>query len=161
MKKVIYLLMVGVLASCTSKPHYIVKGKIEGSDGITFYLQKRDGGKTVSIDSAVSKKGLFTMKGGAMDYPQMIQLVAGNTKKRTSFYLENSEITIKGSLDSLFKADVTGSKTQDEYRSFVNSNKPLSDSILQFLPNISLLVRPVMQQLPVNLKNSSIQFRLK
>jgi peroxiredoxin len=127
MRKVIYLLMVGVLASCSAKPHYTVKGKIDGSDGLTFYLQKRDGSKTVSIDSAVSRKGLFTMKSGAVDYPQLIQLVAGDTKKRTSFYLENSEITVKGSLDSLFKADVTGSKTQDEYRSFVNSNKPLSD----------------------------------
>ena len=63
------------------------------------------------------------MKGGAIDYPQMVQLVAGNTRKRTSFYLENSEITVKGSLDSLFKAKVTGSKTQDEYKSFINSNK--------------------------------------
>jgi peroxiredoxin len=45
----------------------------------------------------------------------------------TKFYLENSEITISGSLDSLYKAEITGSKTQDEYMSFVDSNKPLSD----------------------------------
>lgn len=127
MKKVIYLFIGAVLMSCSSKPHYTVKGNIAGSDSITFYLQKREAGKTVSIDSAVSRKGIFTMKGGAVDYPQMVQLVAGNTRKRTSFYLENSDITVKGSLDSLFKATVTGSKTQDEYRSFVDSNKPLSD----------------------------------
>ena len=126
MKKVIYLLIAGVLASCSTKPHYTVRGKIEGSDSITFYLQKRDGNKTVSIDSAVSKKGTFIMKSGAVDYPQLVQLVAGDTKKRTSFYLENSELTVNGSLDSLFKADVTGSKTQDEYKSFISSNKPLN-----------------------------------
>ena len=128
MKKFIYLLVTGViLYSCTSKPHYVVNGKIEGSDSITFYLQKREAGKIVSIDSAVSKKGSFTMKSGAIDYPQLIQLVAGDTRKRTSFYLENSEITIKGNLDSLFKAEITGSKTQDEYKSFIDSNKSLSD----------------------------------
>ena len=55
------------------------------------------------------------MKGGSVEYPQLVQLVAGDTRKRTSFYLENSEITITGTLDSLFKAEVTGSKTQDEY----------------------------------------------
>jgi hypothetical protein len=111
MKKVIYLLVFGViLSSCTSKPHYTVKGKIDGSDSITFYLQKREAGKTVSIDSAVSRKGSFTMKGGVVAYPQMVQLVAGNTKKRTTFYLENSEITVRGSLDSLYKANFTGSK---------------------------------------------------
>ena len=128
MKKVIYLFIVGVmLSSCSSKPHYVVKGKIDGSDSITFYLQKREAGKTVSIDSAVSRKGTFTMKNGAVDYPQLIQLVAGNTRKRTSFYLENSEITVTGNLDSLYKAKITGSKTQDEYRSLIDSNKPLSD----------------------------------
>lgn len=128
MKKVIYLLISAVLFSCSSKPHYTVKGKIERSDSITFYLQKRENGKTVSIDSAVSRKGSFTMKGGVIDYPQMIQLVAGNTRKRTSFYLENSEITITGNLDSLYKAKISGSKTQDEYQAFIDSNKPLSDT---------------------------------
>ncbi len=128
MKNVIYLFAAVVLfTSCTSKPHYTVKGIISGSDSITFYLQKREAGRAVSIDSAVSKKGVFVMKGGAVDYPQMVQLVAGNTKKRTAFYLENSEITVKGSLDSLFKADITGSKTEDEYKAFIDSNRPLSE----------------------------------
>jgi peroxiredoxin len=128
MKKLVYLVVIGlILYSCSSKPHYVIKGKIEGSDSITFYIQKRDAGKIVSIDSAVSRKGSFTMKGGAIEYPQLIQLVAGNTRKRTSFYLENSEITVTGNLDSLFKAEVKGSKTQDEYDSFIKSNKTLSD----------------------------------
>jgi peroxiredoxin len=128
MKKIIHLLVIAFLiVSCTSEPHYVVKGKIEGSDSIKFYLQKREAGKTVNIDSAVSKKGSFTLKSGKVEYPQLIQLVAGNTRKRTSFYLENSEITVTGTIDSLFKATITGSKTQDEYQSFVDSNKPLSD----------------------------------
>lgn len=128
MKKVVYLLVIIlVMASCSSEPHYVLTGKIAGSDSITFYLQKREAGKTVNIDSAVSKKGTFVMKGGKVEYPQLIQLVAGNTRKRTSFYLENSEISVTGSLDSLYKATITGSKTQDEYQSFVDSNKPLSE----------------------------------
>jgi peroxiredoxin len=127
MKNVFYLFIGIILFSCSSKPHYTINGKIAGSDSITFYLQKREAGKTVLIDSAVSRKGSFTMKGGVVEYPQLIQLVAGNTRKRTSFYLENSDITIKGNLDSLFKADVTGSKTEDEYKVFINSNKTLSD----------------------------------
>jgi len=129
MKKLAYLSIVTIIAwSCSSEPHYVVKGKIEGSDSITFFLQKREAGKTINIDSAVSRKGSFTMKGGAVEYPQLVQLVAGDTRKRTSFYLENSEISVEGTLDSLFKAKVTGSKTQDEYQSFIDSNKPLSDA---------------------------------
>ena len=64
MKKIIYLFIGAILVSCSSKPHYTVTGKIEGSDSITFYLQKREAGKIISIDSAVSKKGSFKMKGG-------------------------------------------------------------------------------------------------
>jgi peroxiredoxin len=128
MKKIIYLLVITLLiGACTSKPHYVVKGKIDGSDSITFFLQKREAGKIITIDSAVSKRGAFTMKGGSVDYPQFIQLVAGGTRMATKFYLENSEITIRGSIDSLYRAKITGSKTQDEYQSFVDSNKPLSE----------------------------------
>jgi peroxiredoxin len=115
------------MVSCTSSPHYTVNGKIAGSDSIMFYLQKRDAAKTVTIDSAISRKGSFMIKGGAVDYPQMVQLVAGKTRKRTAFYLENSDITITGSLDSLFSAKITGSKTEDQYNAFIESNKPLSD----------------------------------
>jgi peroxiredoxin len=136
MKKIYYLLAAMVImAACTSKPHYVVTGKIQGSDSITFYLQKRDAGKTITIDSAVSRRGTFTMKGGKVAYPQLVQLVAGNTRKRTSLYLENSDITVTGTLDSLFKAEITGSKTQDEYKLYVNSIKPLSDSYSKIIVN--------------------------
>lgn len=130
MKKFISLIAASVIiASCTPKtPHYVVKGMINGSDSVTFYLQKREAGKVVSFDSAVSKKGNFVFKGGKVIHPEMVQLVAGNTKKRIPFFLENSEITIKGNLDSLFNAKITGSKTQSESDSLIRSIKPLTDS---------------------------------
>jgi peroxiredoxin len=128
MKKISYAIIATILmTACSSEPHYVIKGNIAGSDSLTFYLQKREAGKIINIDSAISKKGVFTMKGWKIDYPQMVQLIAGNTRKRTSFYLENSEITIKGTIDSLFNATITGSKTQDQYKTFLESNKPLTD----------------------------------
>jgi peroxiredoxin len=131
MKKTIYLIAGLILISCSTKPHYTINGKIDGSDKMTFYLQKREDGKLVSIDSAVSEKGSFTLKNGAINYPQMVLLVAGNTRKRASFYIENSVINVKGNIDSLFKATITGSKTQDEYNSLIKSNKVLSDNYTQ------------------------------
>ena len=128
MKKFSYLLIAAILmAACTSKPHFVLKGKIEGSDKLVFLLQKKDAGKFITIDSAVSRNGSFTIKGGEVAYPQMVQLLAGKTGKGSSFYLENAEMTITGSLDSLSVATITGSKTQDEYTSYLKSNKPLSD----------------------------------
>jgi peroxiredoxin len=126
MKKVIYLLILAAYVfACNSGPRYVIKGKIGDSDSITFMLQKREAGKIVTIDSAVSKKGSFKMA-GTVEYPDLVQLVAINTQYRTSFYLENSAITITGKLDSLFNAKITGSKTQDEYTSLIESQKPLS-----------------------------------
>ncbi len=127
MRKIVYLpVIIALIAACSSEPHYTIKGNIEGSDSVKFLLQKRESGKVVTIDSAISKKGTFTMKGGKVDFPDMVQLVAKNKNARTSFWLENSEITLTGKIDSLYNAKVTGSKTQDEYQSYLDSNKPLN-----------------------------------
>ena len=132
MKKLMYLISAAIImAACSSEPHYVIKGKIDGADSVTFLLQKRVAGQIVIIDSAMSKDGVFRMKSGAVSYPEMVLLSAKNTRMRTSFYLENSEITVTGKLDSLFNAKITGSKTQDEYQGFIDSNKALNDKYSQ------------------------------
>ncbi len=128
MRKLFYLSVItGLVAACSSEPHYVINGKIEGADSVTFMLQKREAGKIVNIDSAIAYKGSFKMKGGAVKYPEMVLLSVRDSRMRTSFYLENSEISIAGKLDSLFAAKITGSKTQDEYQGFIDSNKTLSE----------------------------------
>lgn len=129
MKKLICVLVItGFMASCTTKaPHYKITGKIKGANNVTFVLQKRVADKIVNLDSALVKNGSFKMKGGAVEYPDMVALIVRDHKIRTSFYLENSEIKITGRLDSLYNAKITGSKTQDEYSSYVASMKVLSE----------------------------------
>jgi peroxiredoxin len=110
-----------LMAACSSEPHYLIVGNIDGADSITFLLQKRDAGKIVTIDSAYALKGSFKMKGGSVRNPEMVFLSAKDTRIRTQFYLENAEITITGNLDSLYNATISGSKTQDEYSGLINS----------------------------------------
>jgi peroxiredoxin len=130
MKKVAYLSAILVfMAACNSEPHYTIKGLIAGSDSITFLIQKRASGTIVTIDSAISKKGSFKMT-GKVDYPDMVLLSAKNTSFRTNFYLENSDITITGKLDSLYNAKVTGSKTQDEYQGLMDAIRPLNEQYI-------------------------------
>jgi peroxiredoxin len=114
------------MISCSNEPHFTVNGKIEGADSITFLLQKREAGKTVTIDSVFSKKGSFKMS-GTVKYPDLVQIVAKEPRYRISFYIENSAISITGKLDSLYNAKITGSKTQEEYRAYLDSNKALGD----------------------------------
>ncbi len=128
MRKLFYLFVITLLmAACSSEPHYVINGKIEGADSVTFLLQKREAGKIINMDSAVAYKGSFKIKGGVVRYPEMVLLVARGSRMRTSFYLENAEITITGKLDSLYAAKITGSKTQDEYQGFIDSNNLLSE----------------------------------
>jgi peroxiredoxin len=128
MKKLFCLVfIITLIAACSTEPHYVINGSIEGADSVTFLLQKRVDGRMVNLDSALAVRGSFKMKGGSVKYPEMVLLVARDTRMRTSFYLENSEIKITGTLDSLFNAKITGSKTQDEYASFIESNNELSN----------------------------------
>jgi len=140
MKKNVSLLIIALMIiSCSSEERYVIKGKIEGSSGVTFYLKAEKDGEFVSIDSAVSKRGSFKMKGEAIEYPQVAALAAGN--RLTSFYLENSKVTIKGSLDSLFNAAITGSKTHDEYRLYIESTKPISDAYRTLSAEFMMFIR--------------------
>ena len=102
MKKVFFfILVIGLMASCkTKEPHYVIKGKIAGADSVTFLLQKREDGKYVKLDSATVVNGEFTIEGGKVDYPILAYLMPKGLRGGMTFYLENSEISITGHLDS-------------------------------------------------------------
>jgi len=123
----ILFIAAAILSACSTKePHYVIKGKITGADSVTFFLKKRVAGQYVNLDSAMVLKGAFTMEGGKVEYPEMITLVTADNRKGMSFFLENSEISITGHIDSLYNATVTGSKTQSDYDGM---NKPFNTKI--------------------------------
>jgi peroxiredoxin len=70
---------------------------------------------------------MFTMEGQAIEYPTMTYLVTPGKREQTVIFLENSEITLSGHVDSLAKAIVKGSKTQDEYLTFLAQLSPLRE----------------------------------
>lgn len=81
MKKLICLIAVVVaLAACTTEKNYVITGDITDGDGVTFVLTKRVSGQTVLIDSAVVADGEFTIKGGPVEYPEQVQLIARGKK---------------------------------------------------------------------------------
>ena len=129
MKKVLRLIIITVLfISCSSEPHYVIKGEIAGGEGNMFYLRKKVSGQSVIIDSTKITNGKFTIKGGAVEYPEIVSLINKETGSGFSFYLENTNITIKGSIDTLENVRISGSKTQDEQVSYSKSQKILDDS---------------------------------
>ena len=83
-------------------------------------------GKTTNLNAAIIKEGSFVMEGKALEYPQLVFLTTPGKNERANFYLENSEITITGHLDTLSKLKVTGSKTQDEFSTFLKAMENLN-----------------------------------
>jgi peroxiredoxin len=88
-------------------------------------LQKNIGGKMTTLAEAVVNNGKFVM-GGSVEYPEMVFLVAADSKSRLGFFVENSNITITGKLATMAEAEVVGSKTNDEYRELTITVLPLS-----------------------------------
>lgn len=128
MKKLVYLFIIAaIIASGKTKgSQFVIKGKITGAESVTFILQERVANKYITLDSAVVKKGEFTMK-GVVEYPKMVELLAKGKRKKMSFYIENSEINITGHIDSLNNAKIKGSKTQDDYLAYQTSIKLFDD----------------------------------
>ena len=127
MKKSICLLAFTgiVFSSLAQTPHYEITGKIDGAEGVKFVLQKNATGKMVSLDTVVVVNGMFKITGGSVEYPEMAYFATLDRKKSLSFFLENSNITITGKLESLADAKITGSKTQDEILPLLEFIKPL------------------------------------
>lgn len=100
---------------------YRIIGYLHGAEGVAISLMKNVGGRMVNMNSAIVRNGVFKMEGKAIEYPEMVFLTTPVVSERASFYLENAEVTIKGSLDSLEKLKVTGSKTQNEYSAYLTA----------------------------------------
>lgn len=118
MKKTIILLLTAVaIISCAREPGFRITGTIDGAGNETVVLQKRIAGGYEVIDSAALDNGAFTME-GVVEYPQLVNLAVKGKRGGLNFYIENSDITIRGHADSLYMGSVSGSATQAEFDSF-------------------------------------------
>jgi len=101
---------------------YAIIGKVTGLDTGTVYLINRETGMR---DSVSLDHGFFKFSGKA-DTPAMSTISLNNQYKR--FFLENGKIAILVKKDSVSYAQITGTKTQDEYNYFQDQfSKKLND----------------------------------
>jgi thiol-disulfide isomerase/thioredoxin len=94
---------------------YIIKGQVEGfEDSTMLYLDNTRSGETV--DSTYIVNGSFLYK-GELEEPSRFFLHTkferGKPPVYTSFWMENSEIKVKGNKENFKYAEVTGSKPED------------------------------------------------
>ena len=146
MKKLLIALLCGTgIIACQPKfDGYVINGNIDGnSNGMKVFLQKAYANPPVMLDSSVIQNGKFQLK-GKIDQPGMYKLIIdksglgnGVDMLASNFYLENSEISYSGHVDSLrtyywsdetFRKDpmIKGSATQDLYIQYKQATAELS-----------------------------------
>lgn len=127
MKKII-LFYVLILLSCTSQNQFNVSGELENAEGMTIKLYQRVGRSYEVIDSSLVTNNHFQLSGN-VEHPDFYFLGVQNNEEMRKFFLENSNITIQGNIDSLEKLTISGSKTQDKYEQYNELVKPFDDRI--------------------------------
>ena len=110
---------------------YVITGEIAGiENGSTLYLNSDN----EIIDSTTVSDNSFEFK-GTIDEPDLVYLQLKNLRDfYTAFWLENHEITIKGSKNDRRNVIITGGPTQKD----ANITKKTNDSLYQILDNIQL-----------------------
>lgn len=134
---IITLLCCASLMACQQKPDgYLINGEIAGSsDGMKVTLQNEAVYPPVIVDSTTIQNGKFRFE-GKLELPGMYQIIIDKGGKgdgaemlASRFYLENSDITYSGHIDSLptyywskdtFRKEpvIKGSATQDLYNQY-------------------------------------------
>ena len=117
---------ISLLVSCQQEPKYVITGSLDGLEEGKIYLQQRKSGEYVKVDSAEVVAGAFAID-GYTDNPEMVYLMVDGKRGATRFFLENSEISVSGHVDSMYQAEIVGSTVHDEYVSFNESMEPFND----------------------------------
>ncbi len=136
MKKLIFtsiLCLIFGISQSQNKTYQITGTVTDAKEG-TVILEKYLNNGTIATDSTKFSKGNFIFE-GSVDSPIAagLTLKSGNSTKRVSFFVENSKMTVKVNMNANSAVyEVKGSKTNDEFRSFLEnckSNKPYQEEI--------------------------------
>ncbi len=113
MKKMLIAGLAIVVFGCTKPSGYKIEVSLDGATGKMF-IEKRDGGKFVAIDTAEVVNGVSVFE-GKVDFPDQVYLSLEGKNQRGVFFIENVAMNVTGHIDSLRKIKVTGSPLNDEY----------------------------------------------
>ena len=114
MKKFLVVIIGAMLAmACTEQKGFKIDVNIEGADGLVK-LEKRVSENWVTVDSAQIVDGAVALKGSVKN-PGAHYLSVEGQRSKAIVFVENSDISINGKVDSLSNIYVRGSATHDEY----------------------------------------------
>ena len=104
---------------------FIIKGHIDGVTSGKVYLIHQYL-KDQITDSATIKDGDFVFKGSTPEPLEYRIKLPGNDRQQIFLFVENANITVHANKDSLFKADIKGSATQDTWNAYLKAWQPVT-----------------------------------
>jgi peroxiredoxin len=128
MKRVLFVVLLFLVVACNTESRYKITVDLKGAHGMVF-LEQRDSGKWIAKDSAVFSGEKAVMK-GSVDIPEMYYLSLNGDRNKLTLFIENSDIVVSGTVDSIADATVSGSSVHDEYYTVVEKIQRLSDEYL-------------------------------
>jgi peroxiredoxin len=125
-----------ILSPILVKAQFSIKGSIEGlKDGAVITLHANDP-NSEPIASAVAKSGSFQLKGKVED-PNIHVLNYAEGTKRLVIFLDNSNVTVTGTVGAFEKAVVKGSPSNDDFITFTNEFSPLYQKLSKVAQEIN------------------------
>jgi peroxiredoxin len=128
-KKWFLMLLPAIMMACSTKENtFTLKGEIEGYESGMVQMLKREKGKFIPLDSTMAVNGEFTFS-GEIDMPMLTYLKLENQQNQISFFLEPGEIELKAIIDDLGNPMVTGSQSQEVYRTYQEDIKVYDEKL--------------------------------
>ena len=116
--KNLFLYLLGLIfISCYSVREYTITANLDGLEDGKAYLNTRVGGEWLAVDSVETTEGTFVFT-GTVDMPDYYYISLEGKRGRLAIFIENSDITVTGYADTIYKAKITGSSVQDEYKAY-------------------------------------------
>jgi peroxiredoxin len=127
MKKTsLVLLLAVIIMSCGRKAgEFVIRGTVTGVDTGWVKISKSGDEKWVTLDSARIENGKFKLK-GMLASPEMCYLDIPGKQVELGLFVEPASITVKINPDSVEKAVIKGSESNDAYNEFKARIAPLN-----------------------------------
>ena len=136
MKFFLLLLALSTTVLAQAQKSFTINGNIKGLPDNTVLELRNDDLSATPLATGISKAGNFQLKGTVED-PNIYLLTYPGNQKRLAIFMDNSIISVKGSVDSLPKAKVSGSPTHDQFVKFNNEFNPLFDKLSKIVKHIN------------------------
>lgn len=128
MKKYLIFGLIVAAFACTQQKGFKIDVNLDGAKGKVL-LEQRTSGAWMPIDTADIVNGKAVLE-GAVDMPGVYYLSVLGNRAKAVIFVENKNMSVNGSADSLATIKVTGSATHDEYKSVEEQINNLADQYM-------------------------------